>query len=74
MELHIVILNLLYATAGAVLVITGMLLGYKVLDKITKFNTSDQLEQGNIAVGIVVGSMMVGLGLAVGLVIGLGLN
>jgi hypothetical protein len=32
------------------------------------------LGEGNVAVGIVVGSMFVGLGVAVGLVVGLGLN
>ena len=51
-----------------------MLIGYKLLDWITPFDTSKQLSEGNVAVGIVVGSMFVSLGLAVGLVVGLGLN
>lgn len=40
----------------------------------TPFNTSKQLEENNIAVGIVVGSIFIGLGIAAGLVIGMGLN
>jgi uncharacterized membrane protein YjfL (UPF0719 family) len=51
-----------------------MIVGYKIFDKITPFDTSKQLAEKNIAVGIVVGSIFVGLGIAVGLVIGLGLN
>jgi len=51
-----------------------MAVGYRVFDKITPFDTSRQLAEKNIAVGIVVGSIFVGLGIAVGLVIGMGLN
>jgi uncharacterized membrane protein YjfL (UPF0719 family) len=40
----------------------------------TPFDTSKQLAENNVAVGIVVGSIFVGLGIAVGLVIGMGLN
>lgn len=74
MEFQIVIANFLYAMAGALFSIALMLIGYKLLDWITPFNTSKQLSEGNVAVGIVVGSMFVSLGLAVGLVVGLGLN
>jgi uncharacterized membrane protein YjfL (UPF0719 family) len=51
-----------------------MVFGYKVFDKIMPFDTSKQLAEKNIAFGIVVGSIFVGLGIAVGLVIGMGLN
>ena len=74
MELMIVISNFTYAIIGALLTILFMVLGYKVLDWMTPFDTSKQLGEGNVAVGIVVGSMFVGLGIAVGLVVGLGLN
>lgn len=66
--------NFLYAFAGAVLTILFMIIGYKLFDKMTPFDTSTQLSQNNIAVGIVVGSIFIGLGIAVGLVIGMGLN
>jgi len=51
-----------------------MVIGFKIFDKITPFDTSKQLAEKNVAVGIVVGSVFVGLGIAVGLVIGMGLN
>ena len=74
MEIAIVLSNLIYAVSGAILTIVFMMSGYKVLDWITPFDTSRQLGEGNVAIGIVVGSMFVGLGVAVGLVIGMGLN
>ena len=74
MEIAIVVSNFTYAILGALLTILFMVLGYKILDWITPFDTSKQLGEGNIAIGIVIGSMFVGLGIAVGLVIGLGLN
>ena len=74
MELQIILLNFIYAIIGALLTIGFMLIGYRLFDKITHFNTSEQLEQSNVAVGIVVGSIFIGLGIAIGLVIGMGLN
>ena len=74
MEIQIIVLNFIYAVIGALLTIGFMLIGYRLFDRITHFNTSDQLAQGNVAVGIVVGAIFVGLGIAVGLVIGMGLN
>ena len=74
MELSITLLNFCYAILGAVLTLIFMVIGYKMFDKITPFDTSKQLAEKNIAVGIVVGSIFIGLGIAVGLVIGMGLN
>lgn len=74
MELSIALLNLLYAAVGAILTLVFMVIGYRIFDKITPFNTSEQLAEKNMAVGIVVGCIFVGLGIAVGLVIGMGLN
>lgn len=74
MEIGIVVSNVVYAVVGAILTIVFMMMGYRILDWITPFNTSDELGKGNVAIGIVVGSMFVGLGVAVGLVIGMGLN
>jgi len=74
MEIAIVVSNFTYAILGALLTILLMVLGYKILDWITPFDTSKQLGEGNVAIGIVIGSMFVGLGIAVGLVVGLGLN
>ncbi len=74
MEWSIVFLNLIYAVCGAFLTLGFMVIGFKIFDKITPFDTSKQLAEKNVAVGIVVGSVFVGLGIAVGLVIGMGLN
>jgi len=74
MEFQVILLNVVYAVIGALLTIGFMLVGYWLFDKITHFNTSEQLAQGNVAVGIVVGSIFIGLGVAIGLVIGMGLN
>lgn len=74
MEISITLLNLGYAIAGALLTIGFMMIGYKIFDWMTPFNTSKQLGEKNVAVGIVVGSIFIGLGIAVGLVIGMALN
>ena len=74
MEAGIIIVNFLYAIFGVILTLVFMLLGFKLFDKLTPFDTSKLLSDNNIAVGIVVGSIFIGLGIAVGLVIGMGLN
>ena len=74
MEFSITLMNFVYAIVGAILTLLFMVLGYKIFDKMTPFDTSKQLAEKNVAVGIVVGSIFVGLGIAVGLVIGMGLN
>ncbi len=74
MEFSITLMNFVYAVVGAILTLLFMVLGYKIFDKMTPFDTSKQLAEKNVAVGIVVGSIFVGLGIAVGLVIGMGLN
>ena len=74
MEVSILFLNFVYALVGAVFTILFMAIGYRVFDRLTPFNTHDELANGNVAVGIVVGSILVGVGIAVGLVIGMGLN
>lgn len=74
MELSIALLNFVYATFGALLTLVFMMIGYKIFDKMTPFDTSRQLSEKNVAVGIVVGSIFIGLGIAIGLVVGMGLN
>jgi uncharacterized membrane protein YjfL (UPF0719 family) len=74
MEWSIAFLNLIYAVFGAFLTLGFMVIGFKIFDRITPFDTSKQLAEKNVAVGIVVGAVFIGLGIAVGLVIGMGLN
>ena len=74
MQWQIVLLNFVYAVAGAVVTLVFMVAGYKLFDRLTPFDMSRQLAEKNTAVGIVVGSIFIGLGIAIGLVIGMGLN
>ena len=74
MEPGIIVANFVYAVFGVILTLIFMLLGFKLFDRVTPFDTSKQLSDNNIAVGIVVGSIFIGLGIAVGLVVGMGLN
>jgi uncharacterized membrane protein YjfL (UPF0719 family) len=73
-DFQVVLINLLYAAIGGTGAILFMYLGFKVLDHVTRFDTNEHLAKGNTAVGVVVAGMFVGIGVAVGLVIGLGLN
>lgn len=74
MDAAIIMTNFLYAVFGVLLTLLFMLLGFKLFDHMTPFDTSKQLSENNVAVGMVVGSIFIGLGIAVGLVIGMGLN
>lgn len=74
MEWTITLLNIGYAVVGALLTLFFMAAGYKMFDAITPFDTSRELADKNLAVGMVVGAVFIGLGIAVGLVIGMGLN
>ncbi len=74
MEITLTLINLAYALIGAILALFFMMVGFKLFDRMTPFETSKELGSGNIAVGIVIGSIFVGLGIAIGLVVGLGLN
>lgn len=69
-----ILLNFVYAALGAFLTIWFMKLGCKSFNKIVTFNISDELAKGNIAVGLMIAGMFVGIGVATGLVIGLGLS
>jgi uncharacterized membrane protein YjfL (UPF0719 family) len=70
----VLLVNFGYAAFGAVLTLFFMMLGYKIFDRVTPFNTGEELDDANVAVGLVVAGIFIGVGIAVGLVIGLGLN
>jgi len=74
MQLIAMLVNLVYSIIGGFLTLLFMYFGYKMFDKFTDFNTSDELAKDNKAVGLVVLGIFVGVGVAIGLVIGLGLN
>jgi uncharacterized membrane protein YjfL (UPF0719 family) len=66
--------NFLYATLGTALTLVFMLLGYWIFDLLNPLDLNDELAKDNRAVGMVVAAIFIGLGIAVGLVIGMGLN
>ena len=74
MELSILVLNFTYVLIGAFFTLAFMALGYTLFDRMTPFDTSVELQKGNISVGIVVGAIFIGVGVAIGLVIGMGKN
>lgn len=68
------ILNFVYAVLGGFLTIGFMRFGCSTFNKIVNFNISDELAKGNVAVGLMIAGMFIGIGVATGLVIGLGLS
>ena len=70
MQLIAMLVNLVYSIIGGFLTLLFMYFGYKMFDKFTDFNTSDELAKDNKAVGLVVLGIFVGVGVAIGLVIG----
>jgi uncharacterized membrane protein YjfL (UPF0719 family) len=73
-QFGIIATNFIYAIIGGFITIGFMMLGYYLSDRLTRFDTSAELANGNRAVGQMVQGMFIGIGVAVGLVIGLGLN
>ena len=74
MQLKAIIANFIYSLMGGFLTLFFMYIGFKLFDKLTDFNTSEELAKGNRAVGMVVLGIFIGVGVAIGLVVGLGLN
>ena len=73
-KLDPIVLNFLYVVLGGVLTLLFMKLGCSMFNKIVNFNISDELGKGNVAVGLMVMGLFIGVGTALGLVIGLGLS
>lgn len=70
----IMIRNFIYAIIGVLVGVGSSLLTYKLFSKTTHFDIPNELEKGNLAVGIVVGGIFIMIGLIVGLIIGMSLN
>lgn len=68
------VLNLLYVFFGGVLTLFFMWTGCKLFSHLVTFSIPQQLSEGNVAVGLMIMGMFIGIGTALGLVIGLGLN
>ena len=74
MQFLTILLNFVYAVIGGFVTIFFMWFGFKIFDKLTHFDTSEELSKDNRAVGMVVMGIFIGIGVAIGLVIGMGLN
>ncbi len=74
-KLAIIILNFGYAIGGGLFAIPLCMIAYYMFNKVTpQFIIGQELRDGNIAVGIAVGALLVGVCICTGLVFGLGLN
>jgi len=69
-----ILLNFFYAFIGGVMTLFFMWLGCRVFSHIVNFSIPDELAKGNLAVGVMIMGIFIGIGTALGLVIGLGLN
>ncbi len=69
-----IILNFIYVIFGGVLTLIFMKISCSVFNRMVNFNISDELGKGNVAVGLMIMGMFIGLGISLGLVIGLGLS
>ena len=68
------IFNAVYAIGGVILGIGSAILTYRMINKVTHFDIPNELEKGNLAVGVVVCGIFIMIGLIVGLIIGMSLN
>lgn len=69
-----ILLNFLYVILGGLLTLVFMKLSCSVFNRMVSFNISEELAKGNIAVGLMVMGLFIGIGIALGMVIGLGLS
>jgi len=70
----IMIRNFIYAILGVLVGMVSSVVTYKLVNKSTRFDIPNELEKGNLAVGVVVGGIFIMIGLIVGLIIGMSLN
>ncbi|HGY55670.1 MAG TPA: DUF350 domain-containing protein [Caldithrix abyssi] len=70
----IMVRNFIYAVLGVLVGMVASISTYKLVNKTTRFDIPNELEKGNLAVGVVVSGIFVMIGLIVGLIIGMSLN
>jgi len=69
-----ILLNLVYVVLGGLLTLFFMWVGSKLLSANLPFMLADELQKGNVAVGIIMAGGFIGIGIGMGLVVGLALN
>ncbi|HHE54824.1 MAG TPA: DUF350 domain-containing protein [Caldithrix abyssi] len=70
----IMVRNFIYAIFGVMVGMISSIITYKLVNKSTHFDIPNELEKGNLAVGMVVAGIFIMIGLIVGLIIGMSLN
>ena len=70
----IMLRNFIYAIIGVLVGMVASISTYKLVNKTTRFDIPNELEKGNLAVGVVVAGIFIMIGLIVGLIIGMSLN
>ena len=68
------LLNFLYAGIGGFMAILFSYIAVKMFSHFMTFSVTEELGKGNIAVGLAVMGIFIGVGISLGMVIGLGLN
>jgi len=66
--------KILYVMLGGIITLVILMISCRLFNRTCKFNISDELGKGNIAVGLMVMGLFIGICIALGLVIGLGLG
>lgn len=66
--------NITYSVLCITIAIMFMILGYKLFDKITPFDTAEMLAKDPKAVGIFYGAVVLAVGVCSGIVIGMSCN
>ncbi|HZP11198.1 MAG TPA: hypothetical protein VFB36_02120 [Nevskiaceae bacterium] len=69
-----IVVNFVYASAGGLLMLVGAWLAYRLFLNVVGFNVRDELQRGNIAVGLAVLGIFLGTGIGFGLVVAMALN
>ena len=69
-----ILLNFVYVILGGLLTLLFMKAGCIIFNRMVNFNISEELAKGNVAVGLMVMGLFIGIGIALGMVIGLGLS
>ncbi len=73
-ELDPVVINLLYAALGGVMLIFFNWIAGFVFRTVMGYSVREEIKKGNLAVGLVMMGIFIGLGIGLGLVIGMGMN
>lgn len=70
----LMLLNITYSIICIGIGIISMRIAYRVIDKLTPFNTGKLLEKDPRAVGLMVMGLLIGIGICSGLIIGMATN